>query len=404
MKMRMVQKQNVRQQQKMSQKAIVAIAASSILILVVVLMLVFNLGNVRHIFAATKPKLDAKWTLVSNNGNKYIMKLSIHSNAPDENLGSSNFIFSYNTKALAYPELPEKGTHFTFFNFSNSPYEPGTVTHPDPETIFVNIYLPSGKGTSISKGFVDVCTLTFDVLDRTAKPDIAWSMSMAHAPNLEDVYDDQLITFDQNTLLLPVNNPQPVSVKNFSGDLKNNETTLNWTTPSEVNNDYFTIERRQDGSEFVPFLTKKSMGNSDEKHDYTIVDEQPLAGLSYYRLSSTDKLGKTIVHSTVSINNEAVIAENTSNNSAHPENLAIISINPTNFNDQTYVSYRVPAAGTAKFVATSTDGKTLLNVLVEAQEGDNSYKIENTSNWKPGLYILNLYFNGKSTFGKMVKQ
>ena len=83
-------------------------------------------------------------------------------------------------------------------------------------------------------------------------------------------------------------NPLPIELLDFS--LEKNERTvdLTWTTLSEINNDYFTLERSPDGIHFHALGVINGAGNSSDMVDYHFVDDAPLQGLSYYQLSQTD--------------------------------------------------------------------------------------------------------------------
>ena len=75
---------------------------------------------------------------------------------------------------------------------------------------------------------------------------------------------------------------------------KENTVLLKWSTTSENNNNYFTIERSKDANNFQKVSTIPSGGNSTVKQDYALTDFQPYQGISYYRLTQTDKDGKYI--------------------------------------------------------------------------------------------------------------
>lgn len=84
-------------------------------------------------------------------------------------------------------------------------------------------------------------------------------------------------------------NPLPVELLTFTAHYNSSNTVdLNWTTATETNNDYFTVERSQDGVEFETLDVTDGAGNSTSILNYSIVDANPLQGLSYYRLSQTD--------------------------------------------------------------------------------------------------------------------
>ncbi|MFM7015416.1 MAG: hypothetical protein ACKOX3_03715 [Bacteroidota bacterium] len=63
---------------------------------------------------------------------------------------------------------------------------------------------------------------------------------------------------------------------------------VDWTTLSEKNNDYFTLERSSNGVDFRPITAMKGTGTSNVQRTYMYKDMNPMRGVSYYRLSRTD--------------------------------------------------------------------------------------------------------------------
>ena len=63
---------------------------------------------------------------------------------------------------------------------------------------------------------------------------------------------------------------------------------IDWTTLSEKNNDYFTLERSSNGVDFRPITAMKGSGNSNIQRTYMYKDMNPMRGVSYYRLTRTD--------------------------------------------------------------------------------------------------------------------
>jgi hypothetical protein len=68
---------------------------------------------------------------------------------------------------------------------------------------------------------------------------------------------------------------------------------LEWVTKSERNNDYFSIERSEDGKIFETIKQINGAGNSTKKLHYDFTDYSPLRGTNYYRLKQTDYDGKS---------------------------------------------------------------------------------------------------------------
>lgn len=82
--------------------------------------------------------------------------------------------------------------------------------------------------------------------------------------------------------------PLPIELISFSGEAVEGHNMLYWTTATEINNDYFTIERSDDGIRFEEVLRTEGAGNSHNTLDYSAKDNSPMEGLNYYRLKQTD--------------------------------------------------------------------------------------------------------------------
>jgi hypothetical protein len=83
-------------------------------------------------------------------------------------------------------------------------------------------------------------------------------------------------------------NPLPIELINFTATPTSTNVLLNWQTASEINNDYFEIERSVDGENFFAIGKVNGAGNSSQLLNYSNVDNNPFVGVSYYRLKQTD--------------------------------------------------------------------------------------------------------------------
>ena len=86
--------------------------------------------------------------------------------------------------------------------------------------------------------------------------------------------------------------PLPITLLSFDATARNRDVKLSWSTATESNNDYFTIERSTDAINFESILMKEGAGTSSILHSYEDFDVHPLPGISYYRLKQTDFDGK----------------------------------------------------------------------------------------------------------------
>lgn len=102
---------------------------------------------------------------------------------------------------------------------------------------------------------------------------------------------------DEASVPLPVQFMDVRAVKNGAGTL------VTWSTASEQNNYYFSVERSSDGIHFETISPRiKGAGNSTAINKYSYTDRQPATGsMSYYRIRQVDFDQHTSVSKTVSI-------------------------------------------------------------------------------------------------------
>lgn len=94
------------------------------------------------------------------------------------------------------------------------------------------------------------------------------------------------------------NNPLPIELVSFDATLNEDEVDLRWVTASELNNDFFTVERTKDGVTWEAVLVRDGAGTSSSMLTYSDVDPSPMLGTSYYRLAQTD-FDLTTTHSDI---------------------------------------------------------------------------------------------------------
>ncbi len=82
--------------------------------------------------------------------------------------------------------------------------------------------------------------------------------------------------------------PLPVEWCSFRAEAGKEKVVLLWETQTEVDNDYFSVERSANGRDFIEIARVKGTGNSKARRAYKASDHFPLAGISYYRLAQTD--------------------------------------------------------------------------------------------------------------------
>lgn len=92
------------------------------------------------------------------------------------------------------------------------------------------------------------------------------------------------------------NNILPIELISFDAFQADRVVNLKWITASEVNNDYFTVQKTKDGLTWETVGTVDGAGTSTEVKSYSLLDSNPYTEVSFYRLVQTDFDG-TVVYS-----------------------------------------------------------------------------------------------------------
>lgn len=86
----------------------------------------------------------------------------------------------------------------------------------------------------------------------------------------------------------PRQTPLPVELLSFTAKPVDNSVELNWETASEINNDYFLIERSEFGTSWETIARVNGQGNSVQLTKYSELDYSPFTNKSFYRLKQVD--------------------------------------------------------------------------------------------------------------------
>jgi hypothetical protein len=99
--------------------------------------------------------------------------------------------------------------------------------------------------------------------------------------------------------------PAPVTFIDFNAGIEGDFVKLAWSTATEVNNDYFLVEKSMDGNHFEPIGNVKGHGTSNQINYYTFEDHFFNSGTVYYRLKQVDFDGKYEYSKTKPVNVES---------------------------------------------------------------------------------------------------
>jgi len=88
--------------------------------------------------------------------------------------------------------------------------------------------------------------------------------------------------------IIKVDEPLPIEILSFNVSYDDKKVTLNWSTASEVNNDYFSVERSDDMKNWQNVVNIDGAGTSNTLQNYSFIDNIDHSGTYYYRLKQTD--------------------------------------------------------------------------------------------------------------------
>jgi hypothetical protein len=93
----------------------------------------------------------------------------------------------------------------------------------------------------------------------------------------------------------------PVEWLYFEGQYVQHVVRLRWATATEIDNDYFTVQKSADGEPFSGFATVDGAGNSTTVQEYSATDFFPAHGINYYRIKQTDFNGQPDFSETIAL-------------------------------------------------------------------------------------------------------
>lgn len=172
--------------------------------------------------------------------------------------------------------------------------------------------------------------------------------------------------------------PLPVELSAFSATVNTDrKVKVDWTTQSELNNDYFTLERSADGSQFEQLARVQGGGTVLTPKYYSFTDNEPLQGNNYYRLSQTDYDGKTIVYN--------IVVAKVGTKTDHTTEIKVI---PNPFHNEFNVTVSSDLDQNVKLNLVSVTGTIVYSNTFTLHSGENVLTGTLQSRVVPGVYSV----------------
>ncbi len=181
----------------------------------------------------------------------------------------------------------------------------------------------------------------------------------------------------------------PVTVLQFTGHNRGEKNVIEWSTASESNNEYFAVEKSLSSDDFEEMGRVKGSGNSAFRKNYTITDEHPYHGTTYYRLKQVDFNGSITYSQSISVTGGSL------------NGVTNIYPNPAN----TILNCELSAAEAEIFNIEVMDvlGNVIMKEETKAAKGVNTRKL-NINSLSQGIYFLKIGNEKKQKLMKFIKQ
>jgi len=177
--------------------------------------------------------------------------------------------------------------------------------------------------------------------------------------------------------------PLPVELVEFSAYCIDNSVKISWQTSSEVNNDFFILEKSTNGKNYFEIYKVPGCGNCNFTNNYEYVDNN--SGTNYYRLKQTDFDGTVSYSDIISSNCDQSINEII----CYTSNCGKLCVDFLSPNDENY-----------QLALFDSTGKLVYNgVIFNDYSSSYSFDINNLSE---GIYYLNLFNKTNSVSEKIV--
>lgn len=172
---------------------------------------------------------------------------------------------------------------------------------------------------------------------------------------------------------LSVTSQMPVELSEFNVHSDMSVNVLYWETASEINNNYFLLEKSQDAICYESIERIEGNGNSNEIKTYYASDENPFS-TTYYRLKQVDFDGNFRYYGPITITNNNLVEFSMYN--LYPNPAAEVFFIDMFVKNQSTINLFIydPSGNVAYSSQTNGSGKQILEI--------------DAVSWSSGIYVL----------------
>ncbi len=290
--------------------------------------------------------------------------------------------------------LADRVMTVTFSEFGRKAVENGNygTDHGNLAPMFLvgNAVVPGITGTNVDLSNLDGSLLQGlqndyrQVFSTLLQDWLGGSDDVMTAAHFDTFVGQKLPIIDNAAIVDPscyMSNFLPIELVYFQAKLvEGQEVALEWQTSSEFNNDYFEVQRSENGVDFTTLFIERARGGYNITTTYTAVDPLPILGTGYYRLKQVDIDKKFKLSDTVAVNMGRNVEDLIKNIRIYP--------NPAKYDVNLVFTMKEKA--TLSLEIYDMEGHTLRSERINASVGFNklNYDIQNLPK---GINLFHLY-------------
>jgi hypothetical protein len=191
--------------------------------------------------------------------------------------------------------------YWRFSGVAGCTYTLSTCTSTNTNDTYLRLY----SGTTPSTAVLVASNDDYGPICATTKASIVWTCGVSTNYSIlftnyscANISSNSYLTFRRTC---PVS--LPIELASFEGYFKKDYNDITWVTETELNNDYFNLDRSIDGLDWETIAIVKGAGTSNLPNFYSYKDYTFCKAINYYRLTQIDFDGSSEQHKIIYVNN-----------------------------------------------------------------------------------------------------
>jgi len=342
----------------------------------------------------------------------FVIEVKAASSDAEFFMSEQNYRFSFNREALTNPRIIQELTISNFISpvpvtrdLGFTLFSPHNLTGSLDTVVSYNVELAGGDGYYLNADdWVQVGRIEFDVVNPNVCYGLEWHPQAVFPPTfVGEVYTENGMDARSNTAENFYGNDTgcvaslclSVELVNFTGEERDCQNHLTWTTATESNSSYFVIERSFNADEFSEIGRVSAAGNSYENQTYSFNDLWAGAEM-YYRLKQVDVSGSHTYSNLVKIVSECHADDTGTFIDVFP--------NPISANSEAFIKLFVDTHETVYIDVMDVTGAVISETQVSISNGPNLLRFP-TNDLAAGTYFIRVrgggWFSSASKFIKL---